>query len=132
MPDPREAISAFREQHPRATGVLYQVVLCVVTFECVVAIARYDPGPVIKVPAGSTGWVSTVTSTNSTTERMCKFGAREDDVDVGPFAVCLPADSFYINDTYRKSRSLSPTSFSALQPQLSSERASSSLLASLN
>jgi hypothetical protein len=46
MPDPRdiiEAFRAFRARHSRAFGGVHQVLLCMVTFECAVAIARFGP-----------------------------------------------------------------------------------------
>jgi hypothetical protein len=91
MPDPRdiiEAFRAFRACHSRAFGGVHQVLLCMVTFECAVAIARFGPA---QAPGGSTGGVN---GSNSTTEPMCKYGAREEDVDVGPLVVCPPRMPF--------------------------------------
>jgi hypothetical protein len=72
----------FKEKHPRAYGTLYQAVLYGVTFQCAIAMVRYLPYSLpsdIDNPLGN--------ATNSTTERMCKWGAREEDADVGPVAV---------------------------------------------
>ena len=90
MTDLLEIRPVSRERHSQLADGLYQVLLCVVTFECAVAIARYDPSP----PTGAITWSTGGTNgSNSTTERMCRFGAREDDVDVGSLAVCLPTDT---------------------------------------
>ena len=85
MEGPRKGTSSFKERHPRLTGGLYQVAICVLTFYCAVAIARYGPrpGPAIDDPTG------TGNATNATVEWMCKWGAREEDVDLKPLEVFL-------------------------------------------
>jgi hypothetical protein len=72
--------------------VLYQAVFHVVMFQCAIAIARYlpySPPPVVNGLADNSGGATNGTNgKNRTIERMCKWGAPEEDVD-GPFAVCL-------------------------------------------
>jgi hypothetical protein len=75
--------SALREKYPRLYTFLYQVLLLVITFFCAIAIIRYgrdrdDPSnPPGSIPGDR----------NSTTPRLCKYGAREEDADLGPFTV---------------------------------------------
>lgn len=66
-------------------GVLYQAALYAVTFQCAIAMARYLP---YSLPSDAGNTVGS--ATNSTMERMCKWGAREEDVNVGPVAHVLP------------------------------------------
>lgn len=101
MPSTLEIISAFSQRHPRVTGGLYQVFLCFIIFQCVVAIARYSPTP-SSVPFKQSFTYSCETSSTGpahchitgTATRMCEFGAREKEVNVGPLAVCFLAPNF--------------------------------------
>jgi hypothetical protein len=78
----RPWIVGFQEKHPRVYGALYQVALYAVTLSCAAAMTRYLP---YSLPSDVGDIVNGTNATNSTTERMCKWGARE--ADVKPVAV---------------------------------------------
>jgi len=87
----RAVLFSFKEKHPHIYSFLFQVILLIITFECTIAIARYGPECDDPVPASA---LTTVRRTllpriplsvaNSTTPHICKDGAREDYMDLGP------------------------------------------------
>jgi hypothetical protein len=89
-----EVLSSFQAKHPRIYTIIYQFLLLIITFYCAVAISRYGPEggtynpssvvPEIDIPRPAPS------DENSTTPHICKHGAREDLVDVGPLAVPIP------------------------------------------
>jgi hypothetical protein len=90
VPPERAVLFSFKEKHPHIYSFLFQVILLIITFECTIAIARYGPERDDPVPASS---LTTVRRTlpriplsvaNSTTLHICKDGAREDYMDLGP------------------------------------------------
>jgi hypothetical protein len=83
MTYPREKLAAFTKNYPRLASGLYQVFLVVVTFWCALAIARYGSDY-----ANDDSTHGPTNTTNITVERVCRWGAREQDVDVGSMAVC--------------------------------------------
>lgn len=102
LPDPRPWISSFKEENPRAYGGLYQIALYAATFQCAVAMARYLP---YSLPSDVGSGVAN--GTNSTTERMCKWGAREQEVAVGGLAVrCRPPSTYSSLNTDKDKRVL--------------------------
>jgi len=93
-PPERAVLSSLKEKYPKIYSFLYQVILLIITFECAIAIARYGPerdDPA--TPSASTTAPRTLlpryplSKANSTTPHICKYGAREDYVDLGPLTV---------------------------------------------
>jgi hypothetical protein len=84
-------LSSFQERHPKIYTFLYQILLLIITFYCAIAIARYGPeSDTSTAPASlATVLVPRLNNTNSTTPHICKYGAREDLVDLGPVKVVL-------------------------------------------
>jgi hypothetical protein len=108
----RNVLFAFAEKPPRLASGLYQVVLCLLTFWCAVAISSYEPTPAINDPTGR--------PPNRTVERKCPS-------DV----VCSSRESFIVNNIHEnvlteKFSTLSLTLYSAPRRQPSSQRSSSS------
>ncbi|KFZ03931.1 hypothetical protein V502_10544 [Pseudogymnoascus sp. VKM F-4520 (FW-2644)] len=85
MPDLRSAIASFMERYPQISSALYQLLLCLITFECMLSIARYDHNP-----DGSSPVLLSPTNMNATHEHICKISAREADIPVGPLRYAIP------------------------------------------
>jgi hypothetical protein len=74
-------LSSFQESHPIRYRILYQSLIIIIAFYCAIAISRYGP------ERDDSNNVPSRWDSNSTTPHICKYGAREDIVDLGPVAV---------------------------------------------
>ncbi|PMD32977.1 hypothetical protein L207DRAFT_518359, partial [Hyaloscypha variabilis F] len=80
-PEARTTVASAFQENPRLYTFLYQILLVAITFFCAIAIQRYDPS---SLPS------SHPSDGNSTTPHICKHGAREDYLDLGPFTPYTP------------------------------------------